>query len=70
MKLIKHQKVSSAITDSMAILSVIGIFQIVEEAVTELMGELNIDGITAKRGYNAVWVYTKNKVDNTRACLH
>jgi len=62
MKLIKHQKVSSAITDSMANLSVIGIFQIAEEAVTELMGELNIDGITAKREYNAVWVFTKNKV--------
>jgi len=62
MKLIKHQKISSTITDSMANLSVIGIFQITEEAVTELMGELNIDGITAKREYNAVWVFTKNKV--------
>ena len=59
MKLIKHQKVSSAITDSMANLSVIGMFQITEEAVTELTGELNIDGITAKREYNAVWVFTK-----------
>lgn len=62
MKLIKHQKISSTITDSTANLSVIGIFQITEEAVTELMGELNIDGITAKREYNAVWVFTKNKV--------
>ncbi len=62
MKLIKHQKVSSAHTDSMANLSVIGIFQIVEEAVTELMGELNVDDITTKREYNAVWVFAKNKV--------
>ncbi len=61
MKLIKHQKVGSAVTDSMANLSVMGIFQIAEEAVTELMGELNIDGITAKREYNAVWVFAKNK---------
>ncbi len=63
MKLIKHQKVSSAITDSMANLSVIGIFQIAEEAVTELMGEMNIDDITAKREYNAVWVFAKSKVE-------
>ncbi len=62
MKLIKHQKVSSALTDPMANLSVIGIFQIVEEAVTELMGELNVDDITTKREYNAVWVFAKNKV--------
>lgn len=61
MKLIKHQKVGSAITDSMANLSIIGIFQIVEEAVTELMGELKIDSITAKREYNAVWVFAKSK---------
>ncbi len=62
MKLIKHDKVSSVSTDPMANLSVTGIFEIVEEAVTELMGEMKIDGITSKREYNAVWVFAKSRV--------
>lgn len=62
MKLTKHNKVSSVNTDPMANLSVTGIFEIVEEAVTELMGELKIDGITSKREYNAVWVFAKSRI--------
>ena len=54
MKLIKHGKVSSCMTDPLANLSVIGCFQIAEETVTELMGRLKIDGITVKKAYNAV----------------
>ncbi len=37
MILIKHSKVSSVNTDPMANLSVTGIFEIVEETVTELL---------------------------------
>ncbi len=62
MLLIKHSKVSSVNTDPMANLSVTGIFEIVEEAITELMGELKIDGITSKREYNAVWVFAKSRI--------
>ena len=63
MELIKHQKVGSSIADPLANLSVMGIFQIAEEAVTELMGELEIDDIVAKREYNAVWVFAKSKTE-------
>lgn len=62
MRLIKKQKASAGLIDFTANLSVTGIFQIVEDAVTEHMGELNIDGITVKRLYNAVWVFTKNRL--------
>lgn len=62
MKLIKREKVNSYMTDPLANLSVIGCFQIAEETVTELMGELKIDGITVKKAYNAVWVFTKSKL--------
>lgn len=62
MELAKRQKVSASMTDSRANLSVSGIFQLVEDAVTELMGELKIDGLTAKREYNAVWVFVKNRI--------
>lgn len=43
-------------------LSVMGAFQYVQEAVTELMGKLKIDGITSKKRYNALWVITKNRI--------
>ena len=62
MKLIKHEKVNSCLTDPLANLSVIGCFQIAEETVTELMGKLKIDGITVKKAYNAVWVFAKSKL--------
>ena len=42
MKLIKHEKVNSCMTDPLANLSVIGCFQIAEETVTELMGKLKL----------------------------
>ena len=61
-KLIKKQKVGASITDSLANLSVIGIFQTVEDAVTELMGELKADNITMKKADNAIWVFTKNRI--------
>ncbi len=62
MKLIKQQKVSSSQTDFNANLSVLGTFQIAEDAITEFMGDLKIDGLTAKREYNAVWVFSKTKI--------
>ncbi len=62
MELIKRQKVAASLTDFNANLSVLGTFQIVEDALTEFMGELKIDGLTAKRVYNAVWVFAKTKI--------
>ncbi len=62
MKLIKRQKVAASLTDFKANLSVLGVFQIVEDSITEFMGDLKIDGLTAKREYNAVWVFAKTKI--------
>ena len=42
-------------------LSVMGAFQIIQDAVTEYMGELKIDGITVKREFNAFWVFVKTR---------
>lgn len=58
-----HQKVSASFTDFKTNLSVIGAFRIIEDAITEFMGDLKIDGLTAKREYNAVWVFAKTKVE-------
>jgi len=62
MKLTNRRKVAASLTDFNANLSVLGAFQIVEDAVTEFMGDLKIDGLTAKREYGAVWVFAKTRI--------
>lgn len=54
--------VSSDMIDAGTNLSVIGAFHLAENGVTELMSELKIDGITAKKLYDAFWVFTKNRI--------
>lgn len=45
-----------------ACLSAVGAFQIVEDAITELMGELKIDGLTVFSKYDAFWVFAKSHI--------
>lgn len=66
MKLTKHEKVGSAITDPTGHLSVLGIFQMAEEAATELMGEMRLDSVTTRKAYNAAWIFTKSKMETYR----
>lgn len=62
MKLTKEYKVKATMLGSMDCMSPIGAFEVIEDAITELMGKLKIDGITVKEKYNAFWVFVKNKV--------
>lgn len=48
--------------DSSAMLSPLAILQLVEDGVTDLMGDLHIDGLTAMREYGAMWVFVKNVI--------
>lgn len=59
--MLKNQIVSASMTDTKANLSVIGTFQVIQDAITELTGKLNIDGATLKEKYNALWVFTKTR---------
>ena len=61
MRFTKLQKISASMAGSDESLSAIGAFQIVQDAVTEFMGELKIDGVTVKRKYNAFWVFVKTR---------
>ena len=56
----KQSYVPASMCDAETKLSTIAVFQVVEDAVTELMGNLHIDGITAMREYDAMWVFVKN----------
>lgn len=58
----RNYRATSSLMDFGAKLSVMGMYQIAEDTITEFMGELKTDGITARREYNAVWVFAKNKV--------
>ena len=56
----KTDRVAASMCDGATKLSVLALFQLEQDAVTELMGELRIDGITAMREYDAMWVFVKN----------
>lgn len=58
----KQQIVGSTQVGANAKLSVLGLFGVVESAITEGMGVLKIDGLTLRREYNAFWVFTKNRI--------
>ena len=58
----KQQMVGSTQVGADAKLSTMGVFGVVETAITEGMGMLNIDGMTVRRLYNAFWVFTKNRI--------
>ena len=61
MKHIKYQRVSSSISDADTNLSVIGVFQVVQDAVTELLDKLQMGNPTMRKQYNAVWLFTRNR---------
>lgn len=69
MKLIKQGKLGYSLTNTSANLSVIGAFQIVEDAITEMMGILKLDGETCVPKYDAMWVFAKNRIE-MRSPLH
>lgn len=58
----KQHIVGSTQIGADAKLSAIGLFGLVESAITECMAMQRIDGFTVRREYNAFWVFTKNRV--------
>ena len=58
----KNSYVSGSMCDGKLKLSILAADEIVENAVTELMGDLGIDGIVAMKKYNAMWLIVKNNI--------
>ncbi len=58
----KKQNVSVSMMGTDGNLSVIGSFQIIQDAITELMGLHKIDAFSVKKNFNAFWVFTKTRV--------
>ena len=56
------QIVKASMVDTKANLSILWTYQVIEDAITELMWQYKVDNITLKDKYNALWVYTKTKI--------
>ena len=67
MRLEKKQKVNSVISDSAGCLSVFGILSIIEECITELLGSMELDDISVREKYNAVWVFVKTRFKRVKS---
>lgn len=67
MKLIKEAVVPASICDPNVKLSVKGAFDLVQDYLTEMMGDLHIDGVTLREKYGCVWVFTRNRIQIDRA---
>ena len=67
MKLVKEAVVPASFCDPNIRLSVRGIFDLVQDYLTEMMGELQIDGVTLREKYGCVWVFTRNRIEIDRA---
>ena len=63
MKLIKKDRLQYSLCDVNANLSILGAFQLVEDATTEMMGMLHLDGETCLREYGGMWVYVRNRIE-------
>ena len=67
MKLIKTDRLAASSCGADVKLSVEGAFRIVEDMVTELMGDQHIDGVTCMREYGGMWVFVRNRIEMPQA---
>ena len=63
MKQVKKDRLAASSCGADVKLSVEGAFRIVEDMVTELMGDQHIDGVTCMREYGGMWVFVRNRIE-------
>ena len=63
MKLVKTDRLAASSCGADVKLSVEGAFRMVEDMVTELMGDQHIDGVTCMREYGGMWVFVRNRIE-------
>lgn len=69
MKLMKVAAVSASICDSNVKLAVTGAFDLIQDYLTEMLGEMSLDGVSLREKYGCVWIFTRNRVEIDRALL-
>ena len=63
MRMVKTDRLAASSCGADVKLSVEGAFRIVEDMVTELMGDQHIDGVTCMREYGGMWVFVRNRIE-------
>ena len=61
MELTKNRKVEISLIGSDGDLSVVGVFQIIQDAVTDLLGRNELSAPVLRNKYNAIWLFVKTK---------
>ncbi|MBQ3264564.1 MAG: hypothetical protein IJH07_02180 [Ruminococcus sp.] len=69
MKLRKEAVITASLCDFTVKLSVKGIFDLLQDYLTEMMGELSLDGVSLREKYGCVWIFTRNRVEIERELL-
>lgn len=54
--------ITASMCDKDSKLSMISIFRMIQDAVTDHLGDLGIDGVVVKERYGIVWVFVRNNV--------
>ena len=56
------RNIHASLCDHTPYLSYVAAFQMIQDSVTAMMAEMNIDGVTTMRLYGAVWVFVRSNV--------
>lgn len=62
----KEAVISASICDFNVRLGIQGAFDLVQDYLTEMLGELSLDGVSLREKYGCVWVFTRNRVEIDR----
>ncbi len=63
MGLVKTERMPASFCGADVLISPEGAFRIVEDMVTMMMGDMQIDGVTCQEKYGAVWVFVRNRIE-------
>lgn len=66
MKLRKEAVVTASLCDFNVKLAIKGTFDLLQDYLTEMLGELSLDGVSLREKYGCVWVFTRNRVEIDR----
>ena len=56
------RNIHASLCDHTPYLSYVAMFQMIQDNITAMMSEMNIDGVTTMRLYGAVWVFVRSNV--------
>lgn len=62
----KEAVVTASLCDFNVKLAIKGAFDLMQDYLTEMLGELSLDGVSLRKKYGCVWVFTRNRMEIDR----